>query len=178
MLAGEIADAEQNARSRLELLQRALGLSAKPVQDAEIDLAVVLLSMGEPAKIEEAAKFLKPRVAIPLDSTIADDEQTAIARSVYARALVQSKKPAEAVPHFERAFRTLLRVHSRPNFLIAGCLRDYGAALVACDRKPEGIKALNDAEAELSALSRMRPRYLRISTEQIDAIREQLTKAR
>jgi hypothetical protein len=55
-------------------------------------------------------------------------------------------------------------------------LRDYGRALVACDRKPEGIKALKDAEAELSALSRMRPRYLRIATEQIDVIREQLAK--
>jgi hypothetical protein len=49
---------------------------------------------------------------------------------------------------------------------------------LAAGRKPEGLKTLEDAEAELSALSRLRPRYLRIATAQIDEIKEQLNKAR
>jgi tetratricopeptide (TPR) repeat protein len=178
MLAGEMAEAERNARGRLDLLQREYGVSARPVRDAENDLAMLLLSTGESSKATEVATLLKSRVAIPLDAKFVDDAETALVRCLYARSLAQTNQMAEAVAHFDRGIRVLMTTQPRPSLVVAGCLRDYGQSLLAVGRKPEGLKALEDAEAELSALSRLRPRYLRIATAQIDEIKEQLSKAR
>jgi hypothetical protein len=139
---------------------------------------MLLLSTRESSKAAEVAALLKSRVTIPLGAKFVDDAETALVRCLYARSLAQSNQIDEAVVHFDRSIRVLMMTQPRPGFVVAGCLRDYGQSLLAFGRKPEGLKALDDAEAELSALSRLRPRYLRIATAEIDGIKEQLSKAR
>lgn len=178
MLAGDMVQAERLARSRRDLLQQELGASTEMVRDAETDLAAILLTAPDPLKAAEVGAFLKPRLLIPRDAAFADDPKTALTRCLYARALAQSNQIPEALMHFDRGIPVLLNTQSRPSLLVAGCLRDFGQSLLGTDRRLDGLKVLDDAEAELSALSRLRPRYLRISTAQIDDLRERIRRAR
>ena len=82
-----------------------------------------------------------------------------------------------AQSHFDRGMRVLLNTQPRPSLPVAGCLRDYGQALIGTPRKTDGPKYMNDAEAELSALGRLQPRYLRIASAQIEEIRQRVSKA-
>lgn len=178
LLAGEMAEAERSARTQRDILLGAFASSAKPVRDADIDLAEILLNTGDPAKSAEAATLLKPWVAIPFDNKIADDADAAMRRSVYARTLIQPEQIADAVAQFTRAGNTLVNTQPRPSFLLAGHFRGYGQALLRAGQKFEALKALEDAEAEFSALIRTRPRYLRIATAQTDEIRKLSAEAR
>jgi tetratricopeptide (TPR) repeat protein len=177
MLAGKLADAEQDARTRRDLLQREYGNAGEGVLDADVDLATILLDAGDSAKAEEAKAMLKSRVSVPLDAAFSDDEETALVRCLYARSLAQSGQAAEAIVQFDRAFRVLVNTQPRPSLVVAGCLRDYGQVLLDTPRRADGRKMLGDAEAELSALSRVRPRYLRIASAQIEDIRRRISKA-
>jgi tetratricopeptide (TPR) repeat protein len=178
MLAGELAEAERSARSQRDLVLREYGNSSLEVRNADVALSQILLTTGDPAKAAEAGKLMEPYAVGALDRKLPDNAETALARCVYARALAQTNRVTDAIGQFDRGIRILLNTQPRPGLLVAGCLRDYGQALLETDRKLDGLKALDDAEAELGALSRMRPRYLRVATGQIDAIRERIQKAR
>jgi tetratricopeptide (TPR) repeat protein len=178
MLAGNMAGAEQNARSQRELISRESGVSSVHARDADLALAEILLTLSDQAKAAEVTKLMEPHFVLTLDKSIPDDVETALPRCFYACALTQTNRAADAVEHFERSLRIVLKTQSRPSFVVAECLRDYGQSLLETNRKVDGLKALDDAEAELSALSRLRPRYLRIATSQIDDIRARIQKAR
>ena len=177
MLAGLMAEAEQSARIRRDLLSHERGAPGPMARQADIDLAIILLSKPDPAKAAEAAALMKPWVLIPLDAPFADDAETALARCLLARAMAQPNA-GEAIAQFDRGMAVLLRTQPRPSLLVAECLRDFGQVLLPTDRRLDGSKALDDASAELSALSRLKPRYLRIATEQIDDLRARIRKAR
>jgi hypothetical protein len=180
MLAGQFSEAEQSARARLELLRREYGSATEPVWEAEIDLAMILLDTfgaDGSAKAEEVKALLKPRIVLPPNAPFPDDAETALVRCLFARSLVQTNHNAEAITHFDRGFRVLLNTQPRPNLVVAGCYRDYGQALIDTLRKPDARKMLGEAETELSALSRLRPRYLRITSEQIEDIRQRISRA-
>jgi len=176
-LQGEMAEAEQSARTQLGLLEKEYGSSASAVRDAQIDLVMLLLDSGDPAKAGEAIALLQPHVTLPLDAPFVDSKEMALGRCLYARALAQANQTPEAIAQFDRGIRVLLNTQPRPSLVVAGCLRDYGQALAGTPRRLDGIKFLNDAEAELSTLGRMRPRYLRITSQQIEDIRQRISKA-
>jgi tetratricopeptide (TPR) repeat protein len=177
MLVGNMVEAEQNARTRRDLLQREYGKTDEAVLDAEVDFASILLAMDDAKKAEEAKALLKPRLFVPLDAKFSDDEETALVRCLYARALSQTNQADEAVTQFDRGFRVLENTQTRPSLVVAGCMRDYGQVLLDSPRRSDGRKMLGDAEAELSALSRMHPRYLRVTSAQIEDIRRRISKA-
>jgi hypothetical protein len=100
-----------------------------------------------------------------------------LAAACTRRALAQANQTPEAIAQFDRGIRVLLNTQPRPSLIVAGCLREYGQALAGTPRRLDGIKFLNDAEAELSTLGRLRPRYLRITSQQIEDIRQRISKA-
>lgn len=145
---GRLDEVEPRLRRHLEALESTQGRDAKLTQFALRDLGTVLIEQGN---VDEALSLLREASARLTEIGGPASHQVALVGSRYARALLASGDAPAAEHHARRAWDVLRDFLGPDRHETARARHELGRALVALERRDEGIEHLRAAAASYVA---------------------------